>query len=425
MKLALLFAACALHAEVHTLTLRQAVELAVRQNPDVVLARLDEEKARASVQIARGPFMPRLTVGSGLAYSNGFPMSIEGSAPSVVQAHAQQFIFNRQQSYQVAQAREDARGAALGVANKREEVAYRAAAIYLDAERFARVAGLARKAIESQQKVLDTIRAQVQEGRALPLAEKQAALALARIRQTVENLEGEAAASSTQLAIAIGYPAEDRVQIVEEERAAPAVPESEESAIASALESNKELRQLKSQIVSKELERRGEKAARLPRADLVAQYAMMARFNNYDEFFRKFQRNNWQIGLSLQLPLFSPGVGAQTAQTDAEMNHLKVELNNARNRITSDLQQAYRDVKKSETSAEVARLDLDVARAQLDVDLAMMQEGRLTLRQMEEARLAENDKWIALYDAQYAVEKARWNVLRLSGGLIATVEALK
>jgi outer membrane protein len=425
MKLALLLTACALHAEVHILTLRQAVELAVRQNPDVALARLDEEKARASVQIARGPFLPRLVVGSGLAYSNGFPMSIEGSAPSVVQAHAQQFIFNRPQSYQVAQAREDVRGAAFGVANKREEVAYRAAAIYLDAERFARIAALARKAVESQQKVLDTIRAQVQEGRALPLAEKQAALALARIRQTVENLEGEAAAASTQLAIAIGYPAEDRVQIVEEERAAPAVPESEESAIASALESNKELRQLKSQIVSKELERRGEKAARLPRADLVAQYAMMARFNNYDEFFRKFQRNNGQIGMSFQLPLFSPGVGAQTAQTDAEMNHLKVELNNARNRITSDLQQAYRDVKKSETGAEVARLDLDVARAQLDVDLAMMQEGRLTLRQMEEARLTENDKWIALYDAQYAVEKARWNVLRLSGGLIATVEALK
>jgi len=66
----------------------------------------------------------------------------------------------------------------------------------------------------------------------------------------------------------------------------------------------------------------------------------------------------------------------------------------------------------------VARLDLDVARAQLDVDLSMMQEGRLTLRQVEEARIVENDKWIAFYDAQYAVEKAKWNVLRLSGGLV-------
>ena len=36
---------------------------------------------------------------------------------------------------------------------------------------------------------------------------------------------------------------------------------------------------------------------RLPRADLVSQYGLFARFNNYDEFFRKFQRNNGQIGV--------------------------------------------------------------------------------------------------------------------------------
>jgi len=36
----------------------------------------------------------------------------------------------------------------------------------------------------------------------------------------------------------------------------------------------------------------------------------------------------------------------------------------------------------------------------------------------------ENAKWIALYDAQYALEKARWNVLRLTGQLTAGVEQL-
>src|SRR6476659_8281048 len=95
--LTLLFAFAAL-AEVHPMTLRQAVRLAVQQNPDVVLARLDEESSRLAVRIAHDPFTPRLTVGSGLAYSNGFPMSIEGSAPSIVQARASQYIFNRQQS---------------------------------------------------------------------------------------------------------------------------------------------------------------------------------------------------------------------------------------------------------------------------------------------------------------------------------------
>src|SRR5215471_4639178 len=88
-----------LRAEVHTMTLRQAVALAVRQNPDIGLARLDEENARHAVRTARDPFLPRLVVGSGLAYTNGFPMSIEGSAPSIVQARASQYLFNRPQNY--------------------------------------------------------------------------------------------------------------------------------------------------------------------------------------------------------------------------------------------------------------------------------------------------------------------------------------
>jgi hypothetical protein len=89
--------------------------------------------------------------------------------------------------------------------------------------------------------------------------------------------------------------------------------------------------------------------------------------------------------------------------------------------VATDLQQSYRDVHKAEKAAEVAGLDLEVAREQLSVNLAQMQEGRLTLGQVEQARIAENDKWIAFYDAQYAVEKARWNVLRLTGALLSAV----
>lgn len=411
-----------LHGEDHKLTLRQAVDLAAKQNPDVALARIDEEKARAGIRVARDPFLPHLSVGSGLAYSSGFPLSIEGSAPTVFQANARQYIFNRPQSFQVAQAREEARGAAYAVASKRDDVVYRTASLYLDAERSGRVGDVARKAIADQQQVLDSVQAQVQEGRALPLTEKQAELALARTRQLAENLSDDEASAETQLAIALGFPAEDRVIPIAGERSTPAMPASEEDAIQSALRSNQELRQLESQVASKQLEIRGEKAQRLPRVDLVAQYGMLAKFNNYAEFFQKFQRNNGQLGVSFQLPIFSPGVSAAAAQTQADLAHLKLELANARNRIAADLQQSYREQHKAATAADVARLDLDVARSQLDVDLALLQEGRITMRQVEDARLVESDKWIAFYDAQYAVEKARWNVLRLTGGLLASIE---
>jgi len=111
-----LILASTLRAEVFSMTLKQAVEAALKQNPDLALARLDEEKARQAVRLARDPFSPKLVVGSGLAYTSGFPMSIEGSAPSIVQANASQYLFNRPQSYQVAQARENARGTQLGTA---------------------------------------------------------------------------------------------------------------------------------------------------------------------------------------------------------------------------------------------------------------------------------------------------------------------
>ena len=407
------------------MTLREAVGRAVAQNPDITLARLDEENARHGVQVAKDPFVPRINVGSGLAYSNGFPMSIEGSAPSIVQAHATQFLFNRQQSYAVAQAKEQVRGAGFDVAGKRDEVAYRTASFYLEAERAARVLRLARKDAESLEIVLAAIQAQVKEGRALPLAEKQAALQLARARQLAEALDGDQANAETQLAIAVGLSADDRVRPAAEQRPAAALPESEEHAVVSALESNQELRKLQSQIAAKSLEMRGEKAARLPRVDLVAQYGLFAKFNHYQDYFQTFKRNNGQIGLSFQVPVFSgPGVKAQMSQTETDISHLRVQLNSARNQISADLQQSFREVKKAGMAAEVARLDLEVAREQLSVNLAQMREGRLTLRQVEEARVLENGKWIAFYDAQYAVEKARWSVLRLTGDLVPAIEAM-
>jgi outer membrane protein TolC len=411
-------------AEVHSLTLRQAIELVVRQNPDVALVRLDEQKAHAAVRTARDPFLPHLVAGSGDAYTSGFPMSMEGAAPSIIQAVAQQYLFNRPQSLEVARARESARGAGVAVAGKRDEVVYRATALYLDAERAARVAALARTAIDRQQAVLDSIRAQVAEGRALPIAQKQAELALARDRQAAETVDDEQAAAETDLALALGFPAEDRVRAVPQDRPAPPLPDSEQQATEAALAANSELRRIESQIASKQLELRGASAARLPRADLVAQYAVFAKYNNYTEYFSHFQRNNWEIGASFQVPLFVPGVKAARDQTDADLSKLRIELANARNRIVSGLADSLRVAKRAQTAADVARLDLEVAREQLSVDLAQFQEGRQTMRQVDQARLAENDKWIAFYDAQYALEKARWNVLRLSGGLLDTAARL-
>jgi outer membrane protein len=420
-----MLACCAatLRSEVHILTLRQAVGRALQQNPEIAMACLDELKAREAVRLQKDPFLPHLYLGSGLAYTNGFPMSIDGAAPSIVQARVSQFLFNRQQSYVVARTREEARGAGIAASIKKDDIAFRTAVLFLDAERAVRAGEMARKDLPSSEKVATTVESRVQEGRELPLASKRAALNLARARQSADSLDDDRETAETSLAMVLGYGAEDRVQPATEERAAPPLPPSEEAAVESALKSSGELRRLESQIVAKGLDVRAAKAARLPHADLVAQYGLFATFNHYQDYFLKYQRNNGEIGVSFVLPLLlGPGVSAAAAQSNADASKLRIQLADSRNQITADTHQGYRDLRKAEAQREVARLDLEVARDQLSVNLALMQEGRILLSQVEESRIGESGKWIAFYDAQYAVERARWNLAKLTGDLLAALQ---
>src|ERR1017187_1929219 len=96
-----------LHAETITLTMKQAVEIALRENPDIALARIDEQKAVLNVRVLKDPFSPKVGMGSGMAYTNGYPLAVDGSGPTILQAQARQYLYNKAQSYLAAQAKEN------------------------------------------------------------------------------------------------------------------------------------------------------------------------------------------------------------------------------------------------------------------------------------------------------------------------------
>ncbi len=418
----LLLSALGLAAEVRTMTLREAVELAMKQNPDVAMARLDERKAIESVRVARDAFVPKVIAGSGLAYSSGMPMSIEGSSPSIVQAQAIGSVFDRSRGYLIAQARENVRGATLDTTARKQEVALRAALLFLDAERLRRSAGAARNQMDNLERVAAAMRARVDEKRELPIEAKRAALNLARGRERLQAFESDALFAETSLAIVLGFSAGDRVQPADEQRAPLAGPASEQEAVTVALKDNVEVRRLESALAARTLEMRSYQAERLPKLDLVAQYGLFAKFNGYDDYFRKFQRHNGQLGVSIQIPLFTgTGTNARVSQASAEMARLRLSMNSLRNRLSLDASRGFQEVKKAEASREVARLDHEVAREQVAVLLAQMEEGRASLKQVEEARFTENEKWLAFLEAHYGVERARLNLLKQSGDLLAAL----
>lgn len=414
----LLGIALSARAETYTLTLKQAVDRALGQNPEIVMARMDELKATLGVRYASSPFVPRVDVGSGAAYTNGFPLSIDGSAPAVVQARASEYLYNKPQRYAIAQARESARGAGFASSEKSDEIAFRVASLYIDLDRAARLADSAKKQVESLEKVLQTVQTRVEEGRELAVAGQEANVNVLRARQRLTTLESDRDYAEHNLAATLGYSAGDVVQPAGEERAAPKIPDTEAAALEAALSASNELKRLDSNFAAKDLEIKGDKAQRLPRIDLVAQYALLSKFNNYAQYYNKFKRDNEEIGASVQVPIFiGTGVHALVGQAESDQQHLRAEMQAARNRILLDIHQSYLDIRKADVARELAQADLDLARSQLSIVLAQLNEGRASLRQVEEARSNEDEKWIAFYDAQFTSERARWNVLRQTGEL--------
>jgi outer membrane protein TolC len=90
--LALLLSESTVHAE--PVSLKRVVQLALSHGTSGAIAAADEQRAFASYHELRNNYIPQLNVGSGLGKTDGFPLSLEGSAPSLITVTAQSALIN-------------------------------------------------------------------------------------------------------------------------------------------------------------------------------------------------------------------------------------------------------------------------------------------------------------------------------------------
>ena len=412
-------------AEVHSLTLVQALEIAARQSPEVTLARLDAQRAEQGVKIALDPFRPKAYAWSGLAYTYGYPNSIDGNAPSLMQVRTDMAIYNRPKSYQVAAARETARGSEFASQAKAEDVAYQAADLFLLATQTRHQDETIAGQLPALQKVVDSMSAAVSEGSELPLELKRARVNMAISETRLSSLRLDRDYYEMMLAVVLGYPATDRVKPIESDLSLTPTPPSEEEAAEITLRNNREIRQMQSNLLAKELDVRSFKAARLPQIDLVAQYALFAKYN-YVNYFQKFQHNNFQIGASIAFPLLiGPASSGLALQSYTDMQKIRIQLDQVRNRILSDTRRSYEQWQKAQKMRDLSHMQLDLAREEVSVLLAQNSEGRVPIARVEQARLEEGDRWIDFYNAEAQVARAKFAILRQTGTLLTAVRGQK
>ena len=187
--------------------------------------------------------------------------------------------------------------------------------------------------------------------------------------------------------------------------------------IAAALENNSGLRLAESDVRAKEFRLRGEKRGRWPIFELGGVYSRLSHFQSYDEFFRKFQHNNYNLGMNMQIPLFSAHTRAAINLAQINFDAAKATLANKKNEVSAEVRQKTRRVRELDAAKEVARLELQLAQQNVAVLQSQFDEGKASLRDMENARLEENDKWMAFLDANFQRQQVQLELLRAAGRL--------
>jgi outer membrane protein TolC len=119
----------------------------------------------------------------------------------------------------------------------------------------------------------------------------------------------------------------------------------------------------------------------------------------------------------MRFPIFSAQVKANIGLAQVNLDAAKATLTNKRAELTAEVRQKTRRVREMDASKEVARLELQLAQQNVAVLQAQFSEGKLSLPNMEKARLDENDKWMAYLDANFQRQQAQLDLLKAAGQL--------
>ena len=397
------------------LTMRHAVTLALQNSRDLALARVQYTVALNQTSLDRAAFLPNVYTGSGAAYTSGFP-SLGGSPPAVFQMNYDQAVFNPALKAQQQAAEEHAKTMKLEVDRTRDDVIVRTASAYLELAKVRHSLELLRGEQASAEKILSVTQERVQANQELSIEVTRSQLTAARIQERIIKLEGRDEALTQQLRNITGLPDGAAIEVRPED---PGFETDLQDAqiLDLGMHSDRDIQEAENDRLARQHILHGAKLGYFPTLSVLGQFSVLSKSNNYLDFYKKFERNNGSVGIQLTIPIFSSKTRATIALAKSELSASELALGNKRQQVRLDLLQKQRNVRELDATREVARLDLKLSQESLQLLQAKFDEGRANLRDMENARLDENDKWVAFLDADFARQQGQLTLLQATGQL--------
>src|SRR2546427_13245872 len=268
--------------DVVSINLKQAVGMALRNSREVALAQARYNVAQNTVEVNRSTFRPNLFTGSGAAYTYGFPQTVSGAAPSIINASYVQTVYNPLLSSQVRSSDERREAQRLELEKTRNSVMLQSSSSYLELAKVRHSLDLMRAHRQSNARILEFTRQRSSEGLELPIEVTRAELNDARSEQRIVQLESRQRVLDRQAAPLIGVPGNQRNEIEsvilplnEQQR--------EQDVVERALSSSLDLQQAEFERKAREHRLQGEIGTKWPTVDLFGEYGLFAKFNNFQD----------------------------------------------------------------------------------------------------------------------------------------------
>lgn len=401
------------------LPFRRAIELALSHSSEMAISGANEAQAYRTYLEARNTYIPQAAIGSDVGYAYGFPLSLEGSAPTLFNVTAQSSVFNPGQREFIRAAKAEWGASKAQSGDQRAQVVADTALTYIELSRWEERLPILRSEMNVVTDVQYAVAERVKAGIDSPIEQTKAKLLDAQTRVHIAEAEGAIDILRTRLAQLTGLPANsiktvrDSIPVLAEEPPAGDLPEraAESSPLVEAAEQG---------ALAKQFRAKGEHKAFYPTADFAAQYGLInTSLTNFEKFFvpGSFQPHNVTFGLVVRLPFLNASQRARAQAADADALRARKDAEQAKNKASLDALKSQHNVQQLLAARDVAELRYELAQSQLDAAHARMQAQTATQREVQNAGIEAAERTLDRVNIDFALQRAQVELLRSTGGL--------
>jgi outer membrane protein len=403
-----------------SLTLRQAVQIALEKNPVRKAALADTKAATANIQEARSFLLPHLTFSETATRGND-PVYVFGSKLRQQRFTAADFALNKLNTplpfgnfttrlggtwnlfdsfaawHGVTRAKHANDALAHQLDRTDQEIVFRVISSYYDVLLAAKQLEVAGQSARTAQSILDHSQARFDSGLVVESDLLTAKVRMAARQQELIRARNNLEMTRAQLNTVMGSPTESPVQLTEElaERSLPnlVLQDMEQQALTSRPDVKR--------IISEEAAQRQSvsiaKSSFGPRVNAFAGWEM-----DNPTLLGGGGGNNWLGGIEVQFDLFQGGAKRAELSRERALQEKVTALKQAANDgVRLEVRRAYYDVDASRQQIEVARAAVTQANESLRINQDRYDGGLTTITDLlgaeEAARRSQTDYWEAVY----------------------------